>query len=104
MKIDAINFGAFTGKVLPTPEVKAEETNSAGDDYDDTRVANAPKNMEQKVSNPIEKNGSIEDLMSMQASTEKMAHSYGYKDVEHATSATSASNSVQAVSNMNLNA
>jgi hypothetical protein len=106
MKIDAINFGAFTG-AQPQPAI-VEETGTSGDEFDDTRIAKhqqTPINNEQKISNPMErKNGTIEDLMSMQASTEKMAHSYGYNGVEHATEATSNTNAVSGVSGMNLNA
>ena len=102
MKIDAINFGAFTG-TTPVQNTLVEETGTSGDEFDDTRIA---KNViqEQKVSNPIEhKNGSLEELMSMQASTEKMVQSYGFSNVEQASNATS-TNTVSAISGMSFNA
>jgi len=99
MKIDAINFGAFTG-TSQLQTITTEETGSSPDDFDDTRVAKQPVN-ENKVSSPIEKkNGTIEDLMSMQASTEKMAHSYGFSNVEQAASSSSNSSAVSGVSGM----
>ena len=102
MKIDAINYSAFTST---TPvNLKAEETNSSLDEYDETRIAkNAVK--ENKVENPIEhKNGTVEDLISLQKSTEKMAQSYGFANVAEAQAATNqttsseSSSSVSAVS------
>lgn len=103
MKINAINFGAFTGK-----NVLVEESGSTTDDFDDTRVAKKHEE-KSKVSSPIKKqNGSIEDLMSMKDSTEKMAHSFGFSNVEQAsnnTQSNSSSNSnSMSVSNMSFNA
>lgn len=100
MKIDAINFGAFTS-TTPIQNLKAEETNSSLDEYDETRIAkNTVK--ENKVANPIEhKNGTVEDLINLQKSTEKMAQSYGFANVaeaQAATSQTSSSESSSAVS------
>ena len=98
MKIDAINFGAFNN----TPQVlKAEESNSAIDEYDDTRYAKIQTEDKTQVSNPIEhKNGTIEDLKSKKKSTEKMAQSYGFANVAEAQAATSntSSESTSAVS------
>lgn len=98
MKIDAINYGAFTS-TTPLQNIKAEETNSSLDEYDETRIAQKAVK-ETPVENPIErKNGSIEDLMSLQKSTEKMAQSYGYSSIAEAQNATaSASTSTEASS------
>ena len=41
MKIDAINFGAFSTPA-PVQNLKAEETNSSLDEYDETRIATNP--------------------------------------------------------------
>lgn len=88
MKIDAINFGAFS---TPTQQVqgdtKAEKTSSPLDTFDETRFAGNPQ-----VSNPLEqKQGTVEDLMNLQQSTEQMARSYGYSSVAEAAEATSSS-------------
>ena len=101
MKIDAINYGAFTG-TTPVQILKAEESNSSLDEYDETRIASNPVK-EQRVDNPIEqKQGTIEDLMSLQKSTEKMAQSYGFANVAEAQAATTtapeSSSAVSAVS------
>lgn len=100
MKIDAINFGAFTA-TTPIQITSAEETETSGDEFDDTRIAEKNVINNQHVSVPIERqNGTIEDLISMQASTEKMAHSYGYSNIEQATNSTSVpTDTVSAVSN-----
>ena len=108
MKINAINFGAFT-EPLPPKSIVAEETGNTPipNDYDDTRLA-VTKQQDAKVSSPIEKtNGSVEDLMQAQSATEKMAHSYVFSSTEHAAQATSAPTGVAAVSgsaSMSLNA
>ena len=95
MKIDAINFGAFS---TPVQNLKAEETNSSLDEYDETRIATNPAK-EQKVDNPIEKKqGTVEDLISLQKSTEKMAQSYGYANVAEAQAATTQSTSTESSS------
>lgn len=100
MKIDAINFGAFTNST-PAEKIKAEETNNSSiDEYDDTRYAKQLLS-EPKVENPIErKNGTVEDLIALQHSTEKMAQSYGFANVAEAQAATSntSSESTSAVS------
>ena len=106
MKIDAINFGAYTSPT-PAENVKAEETNnSAIDEYDDTRIAK-PLLKDSRVDNPIERtNGTVEDLIALQESTEKMAQSYGFPNVQAAQEATSStpaassSSSVSPVSNV----
>lgn len=97
MKIDAINFGAFTS-TTPIQNLKAEETNSSLDEYDETRIAkNTVK--ENKVANPIEhKNGTVEDLINLQKSTEKMAQSYGFANVAEAQAATTSPSSAEASS------
>lgn len=88
MKIDAINFGAFSTPA-PVQNLKAEETNSSLDEYDETRIATNPVK-ENRVENPIErKNGTVEDLIDLQKSTEKMAQSYGFANVAEAQAATS---------------
>ena len=104
MKINAINFGAFTGKNV----LVEESSGSSTDDFDDTRVAKKPE-IEKKVSSPIKKqNGSIEDLMKMQDSTEKMAHSFGFSNVEQASNNTqhsaSSNDNSMSVSGMSFNA
>ncbi|MCR5265448.1 MAG: hypothetical protein K6E29_02510 [Cyanobacteria bacterium RUI128] len=101
MKIDAINFGAYTAPA-PAENVKAEETNNTSiDEYDDTRMAKPLLN-EPGVENPIERtNGTVEDLIALQQSTEKMAQSYGFPNVQAAQEATlpaSSSTSTSAVS------
>lgn len=89
MKIDAVNFGSYANASQQIQNLKAEETNSSLDEYDETRIANKPVD-EQKVSNPIEqKQGTVEDLINLQQSTEKMARSYGYANVAEAVEATS---------------
>ncbi len=102
MKIDAINYGAFTNST-PIQNLKAEETNSSLDEYDETRIAKDSVK-EQKVDNPIEKKqGTLEDLISLQKSTEKMAQSYGFASVAEAQAATttgSTSESTSAVSSV----
>lgn len=104
MKIDVINFGAFTG-TTPAQHLAVDETGTSGDEFDDTRIAKTNVKPEQKISNPIEKqNGTIEELMSMQASTEKMAHSYGFSSVEQASNASAPSGAVSPVGSMSLNA
>ena len=112
MKIDAINYGAFTG-TTPIQNLKAEETNSSLDEYDDTRIAET-KNKVQTVENPIErKQGTVEDLINLQQSTEKMVQSYGFANVAEAQAATSASSqtegssavsAVSSASSSNINA
>ena len=98
MKIDAINYGAFTGSTPVAQNLKAEETNSSLDEYDETRIAKNPVK-EQRVDNPIEqKQGTIEDLMSLQKSTEKMVQSYGFANVTEAQEATSAASATEASS------
>lgn len=93
MKIDAINFGAYTAPA-PAENVKAEETNNTSiDEYDDTRIAK-PLLKEPSVDNPIERtNGTVEDLIALQQSTEKMAQSYGFPSVQAAQEATTQSSS-----------
>ena len=100
MKIDAINFGAFTNST-PAEKIKAEETNnSAIDEYDDTRYAKQLLH-EPKFENPIEhKNGTVEDLIALQHSTEKMAQSYGFANVADAQSAISNSSQSQTTSSV----
>ena len=106
MKVDAINLGTYTGGVIPAQNIKAEETNSSLDEFDDTRIANK-KLVEPKVDNPIErKQGTVEDLISLQKSTEKMAQSYGFANVAEAQAATTptapteSSSAVSAVSSV----
>ncbi|MCD8377915.1 MAG: hypothetical protein LUB59_03910 [Candidatus Gastranaerophilales bacterium] len=99
MRIDAINLGAFTG-TTQIQTLKADESGTTNtDEFDDTRIAQQSLQI-QPVSSPIEKEkGTIEDLMSMQASTEKMAHSYGFADLEQAAgNSVNNTNSVSAVS------
>ena len=109
MKINSINFGAFTEPVQPKPIITEETgTTPVPSDYDDTRLAQI-KPQEQKITSPIEKtNGTVEDLIEAQASTNQMAKSYGFANVEQAAQATSTpSDSVGAVSastNMSLKA
>ena len=101
MKIDAINFGAFTA-TTPIQITSAEETETSGDEFDDTRIATKGHVVKQSVSVPIEQhNGTIEDLMSMQASTEKLAQSYGYSNIEQASNSTSVT--IDAVSAVSTN-
>ncbi len=90
MKIDAINMNAFTSTTR-VQDLKAEESNSSLDEYDETRIAANPVK-ENRVENPIEKkNGTVEDLISLQKSTEKMAQSYGFANVAEAQAATTTS-------------
>ena len=87
MKIDAINFGAFTPQTQQIQDgIKAEKTSSPSplDTYDETRFAK-----EQPASNPIAPQGTVEDLINMQESTEQMARSYGFPSVAAAVEATS---------------
>lgn len=93
MKIDAINFGAFS-EPLPVKQVVTEETGSSPipNDYDDTRLAVNKK--ESPVSAPIEKsNGTVEDLIQAQATTEQMARSYGFANIAEAQSVTNSMSS-----------
>lgn len=98
MRIDAINMNAFTGTTR-IQDLKAEETNNSSlDEYDDTRVAANPVK-ENHVENPIEKkNGTVEDLISLQKSTEKMAQSYGFANVAEAQAATTPTASTESSS------
>ena len=104
MKVEAISYPVYTGTTNQVQDVKAEETNSSLDEYDETRIAKNPVK-ENTVANPIEhKNGTVEDLMNLQKSTEKMAQSYGFANVAEAQAATApaasseSSSSVSAVS------
>jgi len=105
MKIDAINYGAFTSTTpIQSQDLKAEQTNSSLDEYDETRIAKNPVK-ENRVENPIErKNGTVEDLITLQQATEKMAQSYGFANVAEAqaattpTASTESSSAVSAVS------
>ena len=103
MKINAISFGAFTEPLQPK-SIVAEETGNSPipNDYDDTRLAHV-NTQEPKVSSPIEKtNGTVEDLMQAQASTNQMAKSYGFENTEQAAQATSVpTDSVSAISSSN---
>ena len=84
MKVDAIGLGIYTG-ITQSQSVSAEETGSSPDDFDDTRVAATPPAPAKTVSaNPIEQQGSVEDLMNVQASTEKMVRSYGFSSIDQA--------------------
>ena len=103
MKIDPINNTYYTSTTM-VQDLKAEETNSTLDEYDETRFA-VKQNLAKPIENPIEqKKGTIEDLISLQKSTEKMAQSYGFANVAEAQAATTttasseASSSVSAVS------
>ena len=97
MKIEAINNAVYTG-TTPIQNLKAEETNSSLDEYDETRIASNPVK-ENRVENPIErKNGTVEDLMDLQKSTEKMAQSYGFANVAEAQAATTPSASTESTS------
>ena len=97
MKIEAINNAVYTG-TTPIQNLKAEETNSSLDEYDETRIAKNPVK-ENKVENPIEKKqGTVEDLISLQKSTEKMAQSYGFANVAEAQAATAPASSSEASS------
>jgi len=90
MKIDAINFGAFSDPTPLKPVVVEETGNSPiPSDYDDTRLAGVnPNNV--NVTAPIEKtNGTVEDLMQAQISTEHMARSYGFANLAEAQAVTS---------------
>lgn len=97
MKIDAINYNAFTG-TTQIQDLKAEETNSSLDEYDETRIA-AKKNNIKTVESPIERpQGTVEDLMNLQKSTEKMVQSYGFSNVAEAQAATSTADSTESSS------
>lgn len=89
MKIDAINFGAFTPQTqqIQSDQV-VEKTSSPLDTFDDTRFAN------DKASNPIEqKQISFEGLEELRISTEHMVQSYGFPSIDAAIAATSPSQS-----------
>lgn len=105
MKIDAVSLGAYTG-VTQSQTVLTEETGSSPDDFDDTRVASVPAPpAPASVSNPIEKNkGSVEDLMDIQVSTERMAHSYGFSSIDQAANMSSGSSSTQSSTGFALSA
>ncbi|GEM_PF-4894428 len=92
MNINPIHFGAITEPQTTTNTKVTEETGSKPipNDYDDTRLADKKPQVENKVSTPIEKtNGTVEDLMQAQASTNQMAKTYGFNSVEQAAKATS---------------
>lgn len=98
MKIEPISMGTYTGPA-PIQDLKAEESNSSLDEYDETRIAVNPLKQKVNVANPIEKKqGTVEDLISLQKATEKMAQSYGFASVAEAQEATSGTSSVTAPS------
>ena len=91
-------MNAFTSTTR-IQNLKAEETNNSSlDEYDETRIAANPVK-ESKVESPIERrNGTVEDLISLQKSTEKMAHSFGFANVAEAQAATTTTASTESSS------